>query len=85
MIKILIAAALIYYFFFNGETWSGWVYPDKDNLRYSKSIGEYKSLEECRDVALDMLMKYPNGDYECGLDCEYNKDLGVDVCKETTR
>lgn len=69
-----------------GETWEGFVYPDKIDLTQHLNIGTYKSLEECRASALAELREVSSveaGDYECGLNCE--ADGGQKVCVETLR
>ncbi|MBX9587386.1 MAG: hypothetical protein K2X50_09020 [Gammaproteobacteria bacterium] len=63
------------------ERWSGYIYTDKENLTHSKFIGEFSSLEECRNTAITELKTIhalTAGDYECGLNCEDG------VCKETS-
>ncbi len=68
--------------------WRGWIYPDKTDLTQSIEIGPYKSLNECRSGVrrATLNMVDPTGwDYECGLKCRPDKQLGVNVCKETAR
>ncbi len=71
------------------ESWEGFVYPEKSNLDKYMSIGSYKSLGECRAsaiAALQQMSSLERGDYECGLNCKADKDLGgIKVCKETLR
>jgi len=72
-----------------GETWEGFVYPNKHDLTEHVGIGSYKSLEECRASALAALQNVSSverGDYECGLNCKTDNDLGgIKICKETLR
>ncbi len=64
------------------ERWTGIVYFDKSNLSNFKNIGEFKSLEECRNEAIYMLRSnssHNSGDFECGLNCN-----GL-TCEATSR
>ena len=65
------------------DEWSGYVYPDKHNLSEHEYIGKFKSLEICREEALDALNNLGSstrkGDYECGLNCDGS------VCDKTER
>jgi|TARA_B110000908_G_C10007584_1_gene337026 hypothetical protein len=71
----------------NTDTWTGWVYPDESNLFDSRMIGNFSSLEGCRISAQSEIKSnnWINADYECGLNCKYNEEIGVNVCKETSR
>jgi len=64
------------------DSWTGIVYPDKSNLSNFKNIGEFRSLEECRNESIYFLRRNSDqyvGDFECGLNCK-----GL-TCKETSR
>lgn len=55
------------------DSWTGIVYPDKSNLSNFKKIGEFKSLDECRNESIYFLRKISaqySGDFECGLNCK---------------
>jgi len=68
------------------DRWQGTVYPNKQSLTNYRNIGEFASLEECRNACLNYLEDINAleiGDYECGKNCKYNSDLDVYVCKET--
>lgn len=71
------------------DNWEGFVYPNKHDLTKHIGIGTYKSLEECRASALEALQKVSSverGDYECGLNCKTDDNLGgIKICKETLR
>ena len=72
----------------SSDMWSGWVYPNKDSLSNYRSIGKsFSSLESCRNEAMRIIRanKWSNADYECGLNCKYDEEIGVNVCKETSR
>jgi hypothetical protein len=69
-----------------GERWEGFVYPDKNNLANHLSIGEYSSLENCRDAArsaLKDISSITSGDYECGLNC--SDGASQKICEKTGR
>ena len=64
------------------DRWTGIVYPDRSNLSIFKNIGEFNSLELCRNEAVSVLRKNSgqySGDFECGLNCK-----GI-VCEETSK
>jgi hypothetical protein len=64
------------------DSWTGIVYPDRSNLSNFKIIGEFKSLDECRNESIYFLRRISaqySGDFECGLNCK-----GL-ICEETSR
>ncbi|MBU2509664.1 hypothetical protein KKE33_04805 [Patescibacteria group bacterium] len=68
------------------EDWTGFYYPDADNIGDESSWviqPGFESLEECRDWVNDVSVGNHNFDYECGYDCRYNKDFGASICKKT--
>ena len=69
------------------DEWRGFVYPDSDNLSNDIRIGTFKSLEECRDEATDLISRrgYSDADYECGLNCKYEDDGDYFICAKTER
>jgi hypothetical protein len=92
MPQLIILYFVIAYFVswwpFQEERWEGFVYPDKSELTIHKNIGEFKSLESCRSAAQNKLIQISSlerGDYECGLNCEFNSNYDMNVCKETKR
>jgi hypothetical protein len=70
-----------------GERWSGFVYPNKQDLSSHQAVGDHPSLEACRLAAADLISVLPGGgrnaDYECGLDCKSRS--GLLVCSRTDR
>ena len=75
-----------------GENWQGFVYPNKSNLANYLYIGNYKSLEECRESArwnISNQRLTATADYECGLNCApLREGRGLDstrVCDKTER
>lgn len=69
------------------DNWSGVIYPDRGDLIDYTRIGEFESLEACRNAALsrlELLQKLDEGDYECGLNCEPGLS-GLQICEETRR
>lgn len=88
IIFYLVAAYFIGWWPFQEERWEGFVYPNRNNLSIHQNIGEFESLESCRVASKNMLYQLNaqnSGDYECGLNCEFNLDYGLNVCKETHR
>ena len=67
------------------ETWTGYVYPNANNLFNSNYMGAFSSLEECRSSCRDEISRngYSNADYECGLNCKLKN--GRNVCEKTSR
>ena len=73
---------------FQVERWEGFVYPNKSDLTVHKNIGEFESLESCRSAARNKLYELNSvskGDYECGLNCEFKSNYGINICEETKR
>jgi hypothetical protein len=68
------------------EEWTGFVYPNKNDLTEHRNIGTFSSLEQCRDSALSRMSSsnWFNGDYECGLNCE-NSSYGGMLCDKTLK
>lgn len=69
------------------ERWDGFLYPDKGDMTTHILVGAgAKSLEECRmNVTSHPAYRQGLSDYECGLNCTFNKGMGLYVCKETVR
>ena len=71
------------------DEWEGFIYPNKHDLTRHVNIGKFKSLEACRAAAMNALRamnSLGSGDYECGLNCKANTDLGgIKVCEKTER
>jgi hypothetical protein len=80
------------------HTWSGYAYPNRNDLTQHLEVGAFTSLEDCRQAAHAVLRRHhestcrgdacdedplARGDYECGLDCKPRN--GINVCKETLR
>ncbi len=61
------------------------VYPNRNDLTNHIEVGHFDSLEDARDQADYYMNKYPNGDYEIGINCKKGKSGGLSVCKETIR
>jgi hypothetical protein len=70
------------------EQWDGFVYPSRADLTQHIVIGQFSSLESCRNEAYATLERNgwaPSGDYECGLNCKPWGSSGMMVCEETQR
>jgi hypothetical protein len=81
--------ALLAYQHFTAESWSGFLYPNKDDLTRHLETGPFKTLADCRSAAIISLSTTttPPGDYECGLNCRTDAGLGpsIKVCEVTER
>ncbi len=71
------------------QTWTGTIYPDRTDLTRSAALGTFDSLDSCRAACQSALANRgaeDSGDYECGLNCKPDPDLGgILVCSRTTR
>lgn len=70
------------------DTWSGTVYPNKNDLTNYLHLGSFQTLEECGAasiIILDKLNSLKRGDYECGRNCQKYKNTDSLVCEETTK
>jgi hypothetical protein len=61
------------------------VYPNRNDLTNHIEVGHFDSLDDARDQAGYYMSKYPNGDYEIGINCKKGKYGDLWVCKETIR
>lgn len=69
-----------------GNNWTGFYYPDKNNIGdESKWIIQpgLKTLQDCRDWVAGVADNNPEFDYECGYKCKYDKDYELNICKKT--
>jgi len=70
------------------EVWTSWVYPDKANIKRSMEVGQFPTLELCREASLAKLKSLnlsQRGDYKCGLRCGYNEGLKSLICEKTAK
>lgn len=76
--------------------WSGWLYPDANNLSAKFQLGNFASLSACRAAALGMMSLSGQlrdeddelivSDYECGRACKPHPQFtGIKVCSQTER
>jgi hypothetical protein len=72
-----------------GDRWAGFVYPDRNNLAVHRELGEFKTLEACRDASrlyLADIGSQATGDYECGKNCRPSTTFpGMNTCDDTLR
>ena len=74
--------------YFNGDSWVGHVYPNRNDKRWDELVGTYRTLNACRAASLERIETrgWTIADYECGLNCR-REDSGVfrniNVCKES--
>ncbi|MBT6691178.1 hypothetical protein HOB10_02520 [Candidatus Parcubacteria bacterium] len=69
----------------SNKSWTGYYYPDSNDLEYYKTSFGFESLEDCRDWALSIANDNENWDYECGYNCRVDKDLAINVCDKTDK
>jgi len=70
-----------------GESWLGFLYPDRNDLTAHIEYGAFESLEKCRMSAMQIIgaAGWPNATWECGLNCEPpSSDGGLWVCEATS-
>lgn len=67
----------------NSGNWTGFYYPDFNDMSKWTTSPKLDSLDECRDW-VDGVADYSKMfDYECGYKCEYNAGYGLNICEET--
>ena len=82
---LLVVFVASVYFAWPSDEWSGFVYPDADDLTNHLEIGEFESLGECSQAAQSRIRNegWRNADYECGSNC---RPFGTQsLCEETLR
>lgn len=65
--------------------WTGFVYPDADNLTVSAEIGRFDTFEQCQAASIKTLGAFAaisEGTFECGRRCKPSA-TGLQVCAET--
>ena len=71
------------------DDWSGFVYPDKENLSNHLELGDFETLDQCRAAARELIdvSGWPSvADYECSLNCKPMKGYDLlQMCEETLR
>jgi hypothetical protein len=70
------------------KEWTGWAYPDRNDLTKSESLSGFKSFEECQEATIAKLRSFPDpdaGDYECGYMCRWDASMQTNVCNETRK
>jgi len=68
--------------------WTGWVYPNANDLTFSVSLTGFHSFEQCQSATISELRQLPDpdrGDYECGRSCRWDPTFRANVCKETRK
>ena len=88
--RVILLALLIMFlgtFCACSERWEGFVYPNAEDLTNHRYVGEFDSLEECRDACraeLSRIGAYNKGDYECGKNCKSDSNWPDSrICEET--
>ncbi|MBC2768581.1 hypothetical protein [Pusillimonas minor] len=80
---------------FDSEQWTGFVYPDRNNIPFAGevqnfTIGKFPDLQSCRaganETMRSMGVRGRLADYECGLNCREKEGFGgLLICEETSR
>lgn len=88
MIRFSVAGVAVLCLLGCGQEWTGYAYPDRNDLTEYRRVGTFQSLEECRAESLNLLRELvrspeQRGDFECGLNCRYRN--GLNVCDRTER
>lgn len=68
------------------EEWTAFVYPNANDLSSHQEFGPFSSFPDCQVAAINNLRGRglaTKGDYECGLNCEYNAEWRTRICEET--
>ncbi len=71
---------------FTSDKWMATVYPDKNDLTIHRNLGEYNSLNACRDAIYTYMQDMnilETGDYECGKNCRQKSGMSFYICEET--
>ncbi|MCE3233132.1 MAG: hypothetical protein K0R98_1389 [Rickettsiaceae bacterium] len=68
------------------NTWSGFYYPNKNDLTVDEFVGDFSTLEDCRQAihAIINSTNNQNADYECGLNCDRLKGKPY-ICEKTEK
>jgi len=88
LLAIAIGLAAWWWIHNHSGKWTGWIYPDANDLTVSIKLGEFRDFEACQAAAINNLRSMraaDGGDYECGRSCKFRPELGLDVCKETRK
>jgi hypothetical protein len=67
----------------DSDKWKGFFYPE-GSFSNAKYVGEFASLEACRDAVTAMPGFNRSSDYECGLNCNGSTGLSL-ICEKTER
>lgn len=86
-ILLIILVFIILFSVSRKDKYTGFYYPDKDNLFSDiQSDTNFSSLEECRAWVNDQIFQYnkdnKNYDYECGKNCKLDSGKPY-ICEET--
>lgn len=68
------------------KSWTGFYYSDINRMSDEgtwKIQPGFDTLEDCREWVHSIANVDDNYDYECGYGCRYEKDIKMNVCKET--
>ena len=66
--------------------WRGSVFPDKSDKSDEVTLGEFGTLEACREAATDLIQRsnFYDPDYYCAANCEWQSE-GYYLCERKER
>ncbi len=71
------------------HNWTGFYYPDKDNINDESAWiiqPGFESLEKCQEwILFDISKNNKNFDYECGYKCKYDNLYKTTICEKTLK
>lgn len=97
LILIIFVGRYLYINHFKKEEWTGFFYPNAEDLsEWTESSEVFKDIESCRDWVLyqrniahsknpEFYDNFGYSDYECGLNCEFRAEYGLNVCEKTVQ
>lgn len=70
------------------KTWTGYYYPDKNNIGDEKTWviqPGFENIDYCREWVDNVAKDNQNYDYECGYNCTYRQEYKMNVCEKTEK
>lgn len=91
MKKIILKSLFLLFIVFSlsacsgGKTWTGYYYPDKNNIGNENTWviqPGFENIDDCRDWVDGVAKDNQNYDYECGYNCTYRQNYKMNVCEK---
>ena len=89
--KKIVIPLLLFCLFLQGcekTTWDAYYYPDGTMVESTWVVQKgFATKEACFDFIDRQIVKNPGkiNDYECGKNCKYKEEYGMDVCETTEK